>query len=90
MIKKLFYYFKFKQLLKRYELTSFIYFVLKYQRKSFFKMATRRNPRLWFNYLIASKDILDYLANCYSSIDQKSITKRFNQAKDYWMKFVRL
>lgn len=88
-MKRIYYYFEFKKLLKRYELTSFIYFVLKYKRKSFFKLI-RGNPKWWFNNLIVSKDILDYLANCYSSIDQKSITKRYNQAKDYWMKFIRL
>lgn len=88
-MKRIYYYFEFKKLLKRYELTSFIYFVLKYKRKSFFKLI-RGNPKWWFNNLIVSKDILDYLANCYSSIDQKSIIKRYNQAKDYWMKFIRL
>lgn len=88
-MKRIYYYFEFKKLLEKYELTYFVMFILKQRGKSFFTFFMNGNhPKRWFNDLVANKDQLDCYAFCYSTLDFKSTVKRFNQAKDRWTKFV--
>lgn len=89
MIKRIYYYFKLKELLKMKDLLPFVEYILKYDHKeSLFKMCMKGSIRFWFNYMIPDRDVL-IVAGLYADFDKAialSITKRFRQARDIWMK----
>lgn len=93
MIKKLFYYFKFKQLLKMSELMPFVNYLMRSKGKSLFNMCMRtKNIRWWFDNIVSFRctyhDVLPkaQIYAQYNCIIAERITKRFFKAKDIWMK----
>ncbi len=92
MIKRIYYYFKLKELLKKSELMPFVNYLMSYKGKSLFKMCMQtRNIRLWFDNMVSFKctyrDLLPK-AQVFTehAIQAERITKRFSKARDIWMK----
>ena len=89
MIKRIYYYFKLKELLKMKDLLSFVEYTLKCNHKeSLFKICMKHRIRFWFDSITPDNNVLR-LAELYAEFDKAitlSITKRFRQARDIWMK----
>lgn len=92
-MKRIYYYFKLKQLLKLSELMPFVNYLMSYKSKSLFKMCMQtKNIRLWFDNMVSFKctyhDVLPkaQIYGQYHCIIADRITKRFFKARDIWMK----
>ena len=93
MIKRIYYYFKLKELLEMKELMPFVKYLMSYKGKSLFKMCMQtKNIRWWFDNMVSFKctyhDLLpkaQIYAEYYCIIAER-IVKRFLQARDIWMK----
>lgn len=92
MIKRIYYYFKLKELLEMSELVPFVNYLMSYKGKSLFKMCMQtRKIRWWFYNMVSFKctyhDLLPK-AQKYTeyAIQAERLTKRFFKAKDIWMK----
>lgn len=89
MIKRIYYYFKLKELLEMKELMPFVEFILECDHEeSLFKMCMKGRIRFWFYDITPDHNVLRW-AKVYACLDEakaQSITKRFFQARDIWMK----
>ena len=92
MIKRIYYYFKLKELLKKSELMTFVNYLMSYKGKSLFKMCMQTTRiRWWFDNMVSFKctyhDLLPK-AQIYTedAIQAERLTKRFFKARDIWMK----
>lgn len=93
MIKRIYYYFKLKKLLKKSELMPFVKYLMSDKGKSLFKMCMQtKHIRLWFDNMVSFKctyhDLLPK-AQIYAQhfcIIAERVTKRFFKARDIWMK----
>lgn len=93
MFKRIYYYFKLKELLKLSELMPFVNYLMSYKGKSLFKMCMQtKNIRFWFDNMVSFKctyhDVLPkaQIHAEYYCIIAERITKRFFKARDIWMK----
>ena len=93
MIKRIYYYFKLKELLKMSELMPFVNYLMSYKGRSLFKMCMQtENIRWWFDNMVSFKctyhDLLPKAQRHaqYNSIIAERVTKRFFKARDIWMK----
>ena len=88
MIKRIYYYFKLKELLKMKDLLPFVNYVLRTKGTTLFKMCMRDAIRFWFDNIIPDGGLLKRAQQYaeYNHIIAQSITKRFHQARDFWMK----
>lgn len=93
MIKRIYYYFKLKELLKKSELVPFVNYLMEYKGKSLFKMCMQtKDIRWWFDNMVCFKrSYLDLSpkARLYAEHDciiADRVTKRFLKARDIWMK----
>lgn len=97
MIKRIYYYFKLKELLKMTELMPFVKYLLKLKPKpeSLFIFCMNRPIRFWIDYLVLN-DQLKQHAKIFASetyymeehveFIAETLKKRFNQANDIWKK----
>lgn len=93
MIKRIYYYFKLKELLKKSELMPFVNYLMSYKSKSLFKMCMQTTRiRWWFDNMVSFKctyhDLLP-IAQIYAEyhcLIAEQIIKRFFKARDIWMK----
>lgn len=101
MIRRIYYYFKLKELLKMKGLMPFVKYLLKLKPEPeslfIFCMKGYRPIKFWFDYLVLN-DQLELHAKIFASgwymEDQvefvtKTLKKRYNQAKDFWHKNVK-
>lgn len=90
MIKRIYYYFKLKELLKMKELMPFVEYILRCDHEeSLFKICMKGRIRFWFEYIIPLDHNVLRWEKLYAELDMaiaQSITKRFFQARDIWMK----
>ena len=96
MIKRIYYYFKLKELLKMKELMPFVEHLLKLKPKpeSLFIFCMKRPIRSWLNYLVLNNQLKQHAKIFASGIYvedhvefvAETLKKRFNQANDIWMK----
>lgn len=93
MIKRIYYYFKLKELLEKSELMLFVNYLISYKGKSLFKMCMQTTRiRWWFDNIVSFKctyhDLLPkaQIYAEYHCIIAEQITKRFFKARDIWMK----
>lgn len=93
MIKRIYYYFKLKELLEMKELMPFVKYLMSYKGKSLFKMCMQTgNIRFWFDNMVSFKctyhDLLPkaQIHAEYYCIIAERLTKRFLNARDIWMK----
>lgn len=95
MIKRIYYYFKFKELLKKSELMPFVNYLMNEKGKSLFKMCMQTQMiRRWFDNTVSFKttyhDLLPKAQkHTESAIQAERLTKRFFLARDIWMKTVK-
>lgn len=94
MIKRIYYYFKLKELLEKSELMPFVKYLMRLQHRSLFQMCMRTYViRLWFNSIASYKftyhDLLPK-AQVFTehAIEAERLTKRFLQSRDIWNKTV--
>lgn len=93
MIKRIYYYFKLKELLKKSELMPFVKYLMRLQHRSLFQMCMRTNViRWWFDSMVSFKctyhDLLpkaEQYEKC-NIITAHRIAARFFKARDIWMK----
>lgn len=88
MIKRIYYYFKLKELLEMKELMPFVEYLMRIRKTTLFRLCMMSEIRYWFNCMTIDYDLLSnaqQYAQYYAPIAQ-SITKRFRQARDVWMK----
>lgn len=97
MIKRIYYYFKLKELLKMKELIPFVKYLLKLRIKteSLFIFCMNRPIRFWLDNLVLN-DQLKQHAKIFASktyymeehveFVAETLKKRFNQANDIWRK----
>lgn len=93
MIKRIYYYFKLKELLKMKELVPFVNYLMTYKCRSLFKMCMQtKEIRLLFDNMVSFKctyhDLLPkaQIHAEYDCIRAEQLSKRFLQARDIWMK----
>ena len=93
MIKRIYYYFKFKELLKMKELMPFVNYLMSEKGKSLFKMCMQtKQIRFWFDNIVSFKCTYSNLlpkarihAGGYNTIANR-IVEHFFKARDIWMK----
>lgn len=91
MIKRIYYYFKLKELLKKSELMPFVNYLMSYKGKSLFKMCMQTKAiRWWFDNMVSFKCtyhdlLLKAQIHANYSIANR-IVERFFRARDIWMK----
>ena len=92
MIKRIYYYFKLKELLEKFELMPFVNYLMKLQHRSLFQMCMNTNViRWWFDSMACFKctyhDLLPK-AQAYSKYNTTAnrIVERFFRAQDIWRK----
>lgn len=93
MIKRIYYYFKLKELLKQSELVPFVNYLMSYKGISLFKMCMQTEViRWWFDSMASFRctyhDLLpkaQIYAENYCIIAER-VVKRFFKARDVWMK----
>ncbi len=94
MIKRIYYYFKLKELLKMKDLMPFVNYLMTYKGKSLFKMCMQtKEIRWWFDNMVTFKTTYhDLLPKAHKhteyAIQAERLTKRFFAAKDIWMKTI--
>lgn len=92
MIKRIYYYFKLKELLKMKELMPFVNYLMSDKGRSLFKMCIQtKEIRWWFDNMVGFKCTYhDLLPKAHIHADYcitaERIVKRFLQARDIWMK----
>lgn len=93
MIKRIYYYFKLKELLEMSELLPFVNYLMSYKGRSLFKMCMQTKViRCWFDYMVSFTctyhDLLPKAQRYaqYNCIIAERITKRFFKARDIWTK----
>lgn len=87
MIKRIYYYFKFKELLKMEGLMPFVEYLMRIQQRSMFRTCMRNAIRWWPDYIAGGNLLRD--AQRYSEYNAQiaqAITKRFRQVRDFWIK----
>lgn len=96
MIKRIYYYFKLKELLEMSELVPFVNYLMSYKGKSLFKMCMQtRDIRWWFDNMVSFKctyhDLLPKAQKYaqYNSIIAHRIVERFFRAQDIWKKQIK-
>lgn len=101
MIKRIYYYFKLKELLEKKELIPFVEYLLKLkQEPSLFTFCTKGHRPIihWLDYLVLNDYLKDY-AKIFASgtymeyhveFVAETLKKRFNQANDIWRKTVKV
>lgn len=93
MIKRIYYYFKLKDLLEMSELMPFVNYLMSYKGRSLFKMCMQTEViRWWFDSMVGLKLTYSNLipeaeqyAKC-DSITARRIATRYFKARDIWMK----
>lgn len=88
MIKRIYYYFKLKELLKMKELMPFVEYLMRIRKTTLFRLCMMSEIRYWFDCITIDHNLLSkarQYAQYYAPIAQQ-ITKRFRQARDFWMK----
>ena len=97
-MKRIYYYFKLKELLEMKELMPFVNYLLKLKPKPenlfIFCMKGYRPIRFWFHYLVLNNDLKQHAKIFASGIYTEDLVefvaetlkKRFNQANDIWKK----
>lgn len=92
MIKRIYYYFKLKELLEMSKLVPFVNYLMSYKGKSLFKMCMQtREMRWWFDNMVSFKctyhDLLPKAQkHTEYAIQAERLAKRFFKARDIWMK----
>ena len=92
MIKRIYYYFKLKELLEKSELMPFVNYLMSDKGKSLFKMCMQtKKIRWWFDNIVSFQTTYDDLlpiAQRFTehAIRAEKLTKRFFKARDIWMK----
>ena len=93
MIKRIYYYFKLKELLKKSELMPFVNYLMSDKGKSLFKMCMQtKRIRWWFDNMVSFKctyhDLLPKAQRYaqYNCIIAERVTRRFFKAQDIWKK----
>lgn len=92
MIKRIYYYFKLKELLKMTELMPFVKYLMRLQHRSLFQMCMRTNAiRWWFDNMVSVKctyhDLLPKAQVITEyAIEAERLVKRFLRSRDIWMK----
>lgn len=92
MIKRIYYYFKLKELLEKSELMPFVNYLMSYKGKSLFKMCMQTGMiRWWFDNMVGFKctysDLIPKaLAHAEYNIIANRLVERFFRARDIWMK----
>lgn len=92
MIKRIYYYFKLKELLEKSELMPFVNYLMSYKGKSLFKMCVQPGTiKMWFDYIVnfqTTYDDLLLIAQRFTehAIQAERLTHRFFKARDIWMK----
>lgn len=101
MIRRLFYYFKLKKLLKMKGLIQFVEYLIKLKPEPenlfIFCMKGYRPIKFWFEYLVLHDQLKQHakiFASGWYMEDQvefvtETLTKRYNQARDFWHKNVK-
>lgn len=92
MIKRIYYYFKLKELLEMSELMPFVNYLMRLQHRSLFQMCMNTDViRWWFDGMASFKctyhDLLPKAQVITEyAIKAERLTKRFLKARDVWMK----
>lgn len=96
MIKRIYYYFKLKELLKMKGLMPFVEYLLKLkpEPESLFIFCMKRPIRFWLDYLVLQNQLKQHAKIFASGIYMEyqvefvaeTLKKRFNQANDIWKK----
>lgn len=92
MIKRIYYYFKLKELLEKSKLMPFVNYLMSNKGKSLFKMCMQTHRiRWWFDNICSFKPTYnDLLTEAQKhteyAIQAERLTKRFLKARDIWMK----
>lgn len=102
MIKRIYYYFKIKELLEKSELMPFVEYLLKLKPEPenlfIFCMKGYRPIKFWFDYLVLH-DQLKQHAKIFASgtymeyhveFVAETLKRRFNKANDFWKKTVKV
>lgn len=95
MIKRIYYYFKLKELLKKSELVPFVNYLMRLQQRSLFQMCMHTNViRWWFDSIVSNKctyhDLLPKAQVITEyAIKAERLVKRFLRSRDIWMKTVK-
>lgn len=91
MIKRIYYYFKLKELLKKSELMPFVNYLMRLQHRRLFQMCMNTGVRYWFDSMACFKctyhDLLPK-AQAYSKYNTTAnrIVERFFRVQDIWRK----
>lgn len=95
MIKRIYYYFKLKELLKMKKLMPFVKYLMRLQHRSLFQMCMRTVVIIWwFDSMVSFKCTYNNLLPKAQVITEHAIkaerlVKRFLQSRDIWMKTVK-
>ena len=95
MIKRIYYYFKLKELLKKSELVPFVNYLMRLQHRSLFQMCMHTGViRWWFDSIVSYKctyhDLLPKAQVITEhAIKAEQLAKRFFRSRDIWMKTVK-
>lgn len=102
MIKRIYYYFKFKELLEMKELMPFVEYLLKLKPEPeslfIFCIKSYRPIKLWLDNLVLNDNLKQH-AKIFASgtymedhveFVAETFKKRFNQANDIWKKTVKV
>lgn len=102
MIKRIYYYFKLKELLKMKELMPFVKYLLELKPEPenlfIFCMKGYRPIRFWLDYLVSNNQLKQHAKIFASGIYMEyhvefaaeTLKKRFNQANDIWKKTLKV
>ena len=88
MIKRIYYYFKLKELLEMKELMPFVEYLMRIRKTTLFRLCMMSEIRYWFDCMTIDHNLLSkaqQYAQHHTPITL-SIAKRFRQARDIWMK----
>ena len=92
MIKRIYYYFKLKELLEKSKLMPFVNYLMSNKGKSLFKMCMQTTMiRWWFDNIVSFKTtyndlLIEAQKHTEYAIQAERLTKRFFKARDIWMK----
>ena len=92
MIKRIYYYFKLKELLEKSELMPFVNYLMSSKGESLFKMCMQTQMiRWWFDNIVSFQTTYHDLlpkAQKYTeyTVQAERLTKRFFKVRDIWMK----
>ena len=95
MIKRIYYYFKLKELLEMSELMPFVKYLMRLQHRSLFQMCMHTSAiRWWFDNMVSFKctyhDLLPKAQVITEhTIEAERLAKRFFKSRDIWMKTVK-